>query len=200
MNGKVNEMSARFFPTAVKFQQWLEKNHDRYSELWVGFHKKNSGKKSITYSEALDEALSYGWIDGVRKSMDETSYTIRFTPRKPKSIWSLVNKRRVEELIKLGRMKTPGLEAFARRDPARTGIYAFENRPREFSAPIKKRFRENLSAWNFFQAQPPGYKRIIIFWIMGAKQESTRLRRLDRLISQSGKGLRMDMMGSKKKS
>ncbi|HEU4712248.1 MAG TPA: hypothetical protein VFS76_11815, partial [Pyrinomonadaceae bacterium] len=126
-------MKPKFFSTPEKFREWLEKNHDREEELLLGFHKKDSGKKSITYAEALDEALCYGWIDGVRKSFDETSYTIRFTPRKAKSIWSLVNVRHVERLVKAGRMAEPGLAAYARRDPKRTGIYAFENAAREFS-------------------------------------------------------------------
>src|SRR5829696_461332 len=136
-------MEAKFFSSPEKFRQWLEKNHDGAAELLVGFHKKDAGKKSISYAEALDEALCFGWIDGVRKRLDETSYTIRFTPRKPKSIWSNVNVRHVERLKKERRMAEPGLKAYALRDPKRTGIYAFENEAREFSPEFEKKFRAN---------------------------------------------------------
>src|SRR5204863_894384 len=148
-------MKARFFTSPAQFRQWLEQNHDTASELLVGFHKKASGKKSITYAEALDEGLCFGWIDGVRRNLNETSYTIRFTPRKPKSIWSLVNVRHVERLKKEGRMHPAGLEAYARRDPKRTGIYAFENEPRGFSPAYEKTFRENQQAWKSFENEAP---------------------------------------------
>lgn len=184
-------MKPKFFSTAAQFREWLEKNHDKASELLVGFHKKSSGKKSITYPEALDEALCFGWIDGVRKSLNETSYTNRFSPRKPKSIWSLVNVRHVERLTKEGRMRPPGLEAYARRDPKRTGIYAFENRPKELSPAYEKKFRQNKKAWEFFEALPPFFKRTLIFWIMSAKKEETQLRRLEKLIDSSEKGIRL---------
>jgi uncharacterized protein YdeI (YjbR/CyaY-like superfamily) len=184
-------MKPRFFSTPDQFRQWLERNHDRETELLVGFHKKDSGKKSVTYNEALDEALCFGWIDGVRKNLDETSYTIRFTPRKARSIWSNVNVNHVERLIKEGRMHAAGLEAYARRDPERTGIYAFENRPREFAPEYEKQFRANKTAWKFFEQQPPGYKRLMIFRVMSAKQEATRMRRLEQLIAASEKGVRL---------
>jgi uncharacterized protein YdeI (YjbR/CyaY-like superfamily) len=192
-------MKPRFFSSQLKFHEWIDKQHDNSAELWVGFHKKNSGKKSITYQEALDEALCYGWIDGVRKSIDETSYTIRFTPRKPKSIWSLVNTKRVEELTKLGRMKAAGLRAFELRDPKRTGIYAFETAPRTLAASYEKEFRSNKRAWEFFEKQPAGYQRIMIFWVMSAKKEETRLRRLAQLISDSGKQTRIGIIPANKK-
>lgn len=190
-------MKPKFFSTPAQFRRWLEKNHDRADELLVGFHKKETGKKSITYPEALDEALCYGWIDGVRKRLDETSYTIRFTPRKPKSIWSLVNVKHVERLTKEGRMAEPGLEAYARRDPKRTGIYAFENEPREFSPEYEKKFRANKPAWEFFQREPPSIRRTCIFWVMSAKKEETRLRRLEQLIDSSAKGIRRGVMETK---
>jgi uncharacterized protein YdeI (YjbR/CyaY-like superfamily) len=196
----MESMKVKFFSTASKFHHWLDKNHDKIAELCVGFHKKASGKKSITYPEALDEALSFGWIDGVRKTIDESSYTIRFTPRKPKSIWSVVNTRRVEELTRLGRMKAPGLDAFAQRDPKKTGIYSFERRAPKFSASFEKSFRANKSAWNFFKTQPPGYQRTLTFWVMSAKQNETRLRRLEQLISDSGKGVRQGMISGGKKT
>lgn len=184
-------MQPKFFTSPEKFRRWLEQNHDRRAELLVGFHKKSAEKKSITYSEALDEALCFGWIDGVRKSFNETSYTIRFTPRKSRSIWSNVNVRHVERLKKEERMQPPGLEAYNRRDAKRTGIYSFENRPRELSPEYEKIFRQNKAAWKFFQEQPAGYKRLMVFRTMSAKKEETRLRRLQQLIESSEKGVRM---------
>ena len=183
-------MKPKFFSSQEKFREWLEKNHDRENELLLGFHKKDSGRKSITYPEALDEALCFGWIDGVRRRLDEISYTIRFTPRKPRSIWSNVNVRHVERLQKAGRMAEPGLKAYALRDPKRTGIYAFENRPREFSPAYEKKFRANKAAWEFFQKEPPSLRRTCIFWVMSAKKEETRLRRLQNLIDSAAKGIR----------
>jgi len=180
-------MKPKFFNSRERFREWLERHHASAKEILVGFHKKNSGKKSITYAEALDEALCFGWIDGVRRNFDETSYTIRFTPRKPRSIWSLVNVRHVERLQKEGRMHPAGTAAFERRTPERTGIYSFENRPRELSAEFQKEFRKNKPAWEFFQKQPPGYKRLMSFWVMSAKKEETRIARLKRLIESSAK-------------
>jgi uncharacterized protein YdeI (YjbR/CyaY-like superfamily) len=191
-------MKPKFFRSPAQFRQWLEKNHDSVAELLLGFHKKDSGKKSVTYPEALDEALCFGWIDGVRRSLDETSYTIRFTPRKPRSIWSNVNVRHVERLTKEGRMAEPGLKAYALRDPKRTGIYAFENRPREFSPEFEKKFRANKPAWEFFQTEPPSIRRTCIFWVMNAKKEETRLRRLDQLIARAAQGIRSGVLESKK--
>ena len=192
-------MEPKFFTSPEKFRQWLEKNHDRAGELLVGFHKKDSGKKSITYAQALDEALCFGWIDGVRRSLDETSYTIRFTPRKTKSIWSNVNVRHVERLTKDGRMAEPGLKAYALRDPKRTGIYAFENRPKEFSPEYEKKFRANKVAWEFFQTVPPSFRRTSIFWVMSAKKEETQLRRLEQLIAKCEKGERPGVLEVKPK-
>src|SRR5690242_1823009 len=183
-------MPPKFFTSPKQFRQWLERNHDRSAELLVGFHKKSVAKKSITYAEALDEALCFGWIDGVRKSFDETSYTIRFTPRKPRSIWSNVNVRHVERLTKEGRMAEPGIKAYSLRDPNRTGIYAFENEAREFSPEFEKKFRANKSAWQFFQSEPPSIRRTCIFWVMSAKKEETRLRRLEQLIARGEQGIR----------
>jgi len=184
-------MQPKFFTSPEKFRQWLERNHDGATELLLGFHKKSSGLKSVTYAEALDEALCFGWIDGVRKNLNETSYTIRFTPRKPRSIWSLVNVNHVERLQKEGRMHPAGLAAYERHAPERTGIYSFENAPRELPPEYEKVFRQNKAAWKFFQAQPPGYKRLMVFRTVSAKKEETRLRRLKQLIESSEKGVRM---------
>lgn len=192
-------MNPKFFSTPAEFRKWLEQNHDKASELIIGFHKKASGKKSITYPEALDEALCFGWIDGVRRKLDETSYVQRFTPRKPRSIWSLVNVRHVERLKKEGRMQPPGLEAYERRTPERTGIYSFENRPKELSPAYKKRFRQNKQAWKFFEEQPTYYKNLVIFRTMSAKKEETRIRRLEQLIECSAKGRRLGMLEPKAK-
>ena len=190
-------MQPKFFTSPEKFRQWLERNHDSATELLVGFHKKSSDKKSITYAEALDEALCFGWIDGVRKNLNETSYTIRFTPRKPRSIWSNVNVKHVERLQKEGRMHRAGIEAYERRAPERTGIYSFENAPRELPPEYEKTFRQNKAAWKFFQEQPAGYKRLMVFRTVSAKKEETRLRRLKQLIESSEKGERMGILKQK---
>ncbi len=192
-------MKPRFFNSQSEFRTWLEKNHAKETELILGFYKKGSGKLSITYPEALDEALCFGWIDGVRRSLGDDAYTTRFTPRKPNSIWSNVNVRHVERLKKLGRMATPGLKAYALKDPKKTGIYAFENRPRELSPAYEKQFRSNKKAWEFFEKQPPGFKRLMIFRVMEAKQEETRQRRLAQLIEASAKGIRYGVIGPEAK-
>jgi uncharacterized protein YdeI (YjbR/CyaY-like superfamily) len=194
-----NEMKPKFFSTPEELREWLARNHDSTSELLIGFHKQSSGKKSITYAEALDEALCFGWIDGVRKSLNETSYVQRFSPRKARSIWSLINVRHVERLKKAGRMQPAGLAAYERRDPKRTGVYSFENRPRQLSAAYEKRFRQNKNAWKFFEEQPPGYKRLVIFRIMSAKKEETQIRRLEQLIAISAKGERLGIVTAKSK-
>ncbi len=192
-------MKPKFFSSAAQFHSWLEKNHEDCTELFVGFHKKASGKKSITYPEALDEALCFGWIDGVRNSIDETSYMIRFTPRKPKSNWSLVNLRHIERLKKQDRIKPAGHRALALRDPKRTGIYSFENVPRELSAEYLKTFQQNRIAWEFFQAQPPFFRKTVAFWVMSAKKEETRIRRLEQLIASSEQGERVGVVVAKPK-
>jgi uncharacterized protein YdeI (YjbR/CyaY-like superfamily) len=190
-------MKPRFFKSQSEFRKWLEKYHAQEKELLVGFYKKHTGKASITYPEALDEALCFGWIDGVRRSLSDEAYTNRFSPRKPNSIWSNINVRHVERLKKLGRMAPAGLAAYERRDPKKTGIYSFENRPREFSPAFKKKFQANKKAWEFFEQQPPSFKRVSIFYVMSAKQEETRKRRLALLMESSAKGVRIGMLGKK---
>lgn len=192
-------MKARFFKSQSDFRKWLEKYHDKETELLVGFYKKDSGKASVTYPEALDEALCFGWIDGVRRRVSDDAYVQRFTPRKDKSTWSNVNVRHVERLKKLGRMKPAGLKAYKLRDLKKTGIYSYENRPREFSPAYEKKFRANKKAWEFFQKEPPSIKRVCLFWVMNAKQEETRQRRLDHLIESSAKGERRGVMTTKSK-
>ena len=191
-------MKPRFFKTSAEFRSWLAKNRTAASELWVGFYKKDSGKGGITYSEALDEALCFGWIDGVRKSVDAESYTIRFSPRQPKSIWSAVNTRRVAALTKAGSMDPSGLEAFRNRDPGRTLLYSYERERAEFTGLWLERFRSNAAAWRFFDAQPPSYKRTVTFWVMSAKKEETRSKRLDALIAESGLSRRIGLLSPPK--
>jgi uncharacterized protein YdeI (YjbR/CyaY-like superfamily) len=186
----------RFFRSPAEFRNWLEKNHDRESELLVGFYKKSSGKRGITYEEAVDEALCFGWIDGVRRSVDDERSTIRFTPRRQRSNWSLKNIRRVNELTKLGRMAPPGIAAFERRDPSEAGTYSFEQANPRFDQGLERRFRRNRGAWKFWEAQPPGYRKAATWWVVSAKREETRLRRLQTLIEDSGNGRRLAQVTS----
>ncbi len=190
-------MKIIFFKSGNECRRWLERNHDKAREQWFGFYKKKSSKRGITYQEALDEALCFGWIDGLKKRVDEESYTFRFTPRKAKSVWSTVNTKRAEELRKLGRMKPAGLRAFAARNPDRSGIYSFENPARKLSAKLEKEFRAHREAWEFFRAQPPGFQRVASFWVMSAKKEETRLSRLARLLSASEKKVRLGLVTGK---
>ena len=181
-------MRLQFFETPARFRKWLEANHQKASELWVGFHKKGT-KPSITWPESVREALAFGWIDGVRKSVDETSYKIRFSPRKSSSVWSAINIRIAKELIEEGRMSPAGLKAFEARKENRSGIYSYENRPQTLPAVYEKKLRKNPAAWKTFQAQPPGYRKTVTWWVVSAKKEETRLKRLDQLIEDSAKGL-----------
>ncbi|HKG92040.1 MAG TPA: YdeI/OmpD-associated family protein [Gemmatimonadaceae bacterium] len=181
-----------FFATPADFRAWLERHHDTGRELLVGFYKKGAGKPSITWPESVDEALCFGWIDGVRRSIDDESYSIRFTPRKPRSNWSAVNVARVAALTKAGRMHPAGLAAFEARAPERTGIYAYEQRTTaELSPADEKRFRANKKAWAFFESQPPGYRHLALWWVVTAKKEETRQKRLATLIDDSANGRRL---------
>jgi uncharacterized protein YdeI (YjbR/CyaY-like superfamily) len=180
-----------FFETPADFRRWLKRNHDKASELLVGFYKKDSGRPSITWPESVDQALSFGWIDGVRKRIDDVSYTIRFTPRKRGSNWSAVNIRRVGELKKLGLMQPGGLKAFEQRTAEKSAIYSYENAPKELPAADEKKFRANKKAWTYFNAQPPSYRRVAIHWVVSAKREETRARRLALLIDDSSQERRL---------
>jgi uncharacterized protein YdeI (YjbR/CyaY-like superfamily) len=181
-----------FFATSAAFRRWLAKNHATASELWVAFYKKGSGEEGITYPEAVDEALCFGWIDGIRKGVDEKSYTNRFTPRKPGSTWSNINTRRVAELIADGRMTPAGQKAFDARNEKRSGVYSFEQKNAPALTPAQeKRFRASKAAWKFFSSQPPGYRRIALWWVISAKREETREKRLSTLIADSEAGLRI---------
>ena len=185
-------MKPMFFPTPDAFRSWLEKNHGTAQQLWVGFRKKKSGKPSITWQESVDAALCFGWIDGVRKSLDGESYVIRFTPRKPDSTWSAVNIKRVAELKKLGLMQPPGLKAFEKRTDDNSAIYSYEQRKTAvLGNAYEKQFRAEKKAWDFFQLQPPWYRRVAAFWVISAKKEETRLKRLATLIEDSSRGERI---------
>jgi len=183
------QIRPRFFATPEKLREWLEEHGGEESELHVGFYKKGSGRPSVTWPESVDEALSFGWIDGVRRRIDDESYTIRFTPRKRTSTWSAVNVARVAELVRLGRMRPAGLAAFEARAAAKTGIYAYENRGAAvLDAKQEKLFRASRAAWKFFSAQPPWYRKTAIWWVVCAKREETRERRLATLIAESAAG------------
>lgn len=184
-------MLPKFFKTPATFRKWLAANHAKSSELWVGFYKKNSGRPSITWRESVDEALCFGWIDGIRKNIDKKSYTIRFTPRKPRSIWSAVNNRNVERLIREKRMQPAGLKAFAVRKENRSGIYSYEQRSPDLVEPYLGKLKRNKAAWKFFQAQPPSYRKIMNWWVVSAKREETRLKRLNQLMAESAQGRRL---------
>jgi uncharacterized protein YdeI (YjbR/CyaY-like superfamily) len=182
----------RFFATPAAFRAWLDANHDHATELLVGFYKKGSGKPSITWPESVDEALCYGWIDGVRRSLGDESYTIRFTPRKPRSIWSNVNVAKVQALLAAGRMTPAGIAAWERRDPVRSGLYSFERaEPAALDEQLQRRFARNRSAWKYFQAQPPGYRKLATHYVTSAKRAETRERRLAVLIECSARGERL---------
>jgi uncharacterized protein YdeI (YjbR/CyaY-like superfamily) len=179
-----------FFASPDDFRDWLEEHHQSETELLVGFYKKGSGKPSMTWSQSVDQALCFGWIDGVRRGLDDESYTIRFTPRKKRSTWSKVNVAKVEALERDGRMRPAGRAAYEARSEDNTGIYSFERaRPAELPPEYRERFTPEAS--EFFESQPPGYRRTAIHWVMSAKKEETRERRLATLIEDSVAGRRL---------
>ncbi|MEP7273756.1 MAG: YdeI/OmpD-associated family protein [Acidobacteriota bacterium] len=189
----------RFFKSPDQFRKWLQANHEKATELWVGFYKKDSGKPSITWPESVDQALCFGWIDGVRKSIDQSCYKIRFSPRKRRSTWSNVNIRRVGELKKLGLMLPKGLAAFEVRQENRSGIYAYEQRSPEMPEPYASILKANAAASWFYESQPPGYRKTMNWWVVSAKKEETRLNRLAMLIENCVKGINMRMLDPPKK-
>src|SRR6185369_3099139 len=191
-------MKPKFFKTQSDFRRWFEKHHATAKELLVGFYKKGSGKPSITWPESVDEALCFGWIDGIRRSIDDISYSIRFSPRRTVSIWSTVNIKRAQELINEGLMTPAGLEAFQARKEYRSGIYSYEQRSEKLPAPYERVFKRSKKAWAFFQAQSPWYRKTVGWWIVSAKKEETRLKRLAKLIEWSANGLTMPELNRKK--
>ena len=185
-------MEPVFFKTPDNFREWLEANHDKEKELLVGFYKVGSGKQSITWPESVDQALCYGWIDGVRRSLGEESYTIRFTPRKPNSIWSAVNINKMENLLDKGLVKPEGLAAYEKRTEAKSRIYAFEQKEDAvLSDDLEKAFKAHAQAWEFFMKQAPSYRKRMIHRIMTAKQEKTKLSGFEKLVRASEEGKRL---------
>ncbi len=180
-----------YFPTPADLRRWFRKHHASADELWVGYYKRASGTPSITWPESVDEALCVGWIDGIRKRVDAERYTIRFTPRRPGSIWSAVNIRRVTALSEERRMQPAGLEAFRTRQEYKSGIYSYEQRRPELPEPYAAMLKKHKAAFAFFEAQPAWYRKQVSWWIVGAKKEETRLKRLEKLIAQSAGGKRV---------
>ena len=184
-------MEPIYFETPDAFRDWLAEHHETADDVLVGFHRKATGKPSMTWAESVDEALCYGWIDGKTKRVDEERWAIRFTPRRIGSNWSLVNVRNVERLIGEGRMRPAGLRAYEARKASRTGQYSYENRPHDLPEPYASEFRRHVAAWDFFQSQAPSYRRTATYWVISAKQEATRSRRLSTLIDDSQAGRRV---------
>jgi uncharacterized protein YdeI (YjbR/CyaY-like superfamily) len=184
-------MSPKYFASAAEFRRWLKANHATATELLVGFHKRATGRPSLTWPESVDEALCFGWIDGVRKRVDDDRYTIRFSRRRPTSVWSAINIKKAKELIKRKRMAPAGLAAFEARDEKRSAVYSYENRPKALDAATATAFRRDPAAWAFYQAQPPWYRRIVVWYLMEAKKAETRARRLARVIAAHAAGKRL---------
>ena len=191
-------MKPKFFETPADFRAWLAANHATATELLAGFYKKGSKRPSITWPESVDEALCYGWIDGVRKGIDAESYTIRFTPRKSGSVWSNVNVARVRALTDLGRIQLAGLKAFEARKEGKSGIYSHEQGEVELPGPYHGLLRANEKAWEFFQKQAGSYRKAAIWWVTSAKREETRQKRLDALIAYSARAERVPQFTRRK--
>lgn len=192
-------ISIKYFRTPAGLRSWFEKNHATKREQWIGYYKKDSGTPSITWPESVDQALCFGWIDGIRKSVDDKRYTIRFTPRRTASIWSEINIKRVKELTKLGLMKREGLKVFEQRDGKKSNRYSFEQRRNPvLPALYEKQFKSHKNAWAFFSSQPPWYRKASVWWIISAKQEKTKMQRLERLIQDSDNGNAIPALRRKK--
>ncbi|MFI5131065.1 MAG: YdeI family protein [Chitinophagales bacterium] len=181
-------MKPTFFAKQSDFRKWLQKNHKKEKELLVGFYKVNSGKPCMTWSQSVDEALCFGWIDAVRKSIDKDSYTIRFTHRNPGSVWSSINIKKIKDLVKKGLIQPAGLEAFKKRKAAKSRIYSYEKEASDLSPAYQEIFKANNKAWAFFQSMAPSYRKLGIHRVMDAKQEKTRLSRLATLIAECEAG------------
>jgi uncharacterized protein YdeI (YjbR/CyaY-like superfamily) len=185
----MRQMDPVFFATPAELRAWLERHHADREELWVGLYKKGSGRPSVTWPEVVDEALCFGWIDGVRRSLGPDSYANRLTPRRARSNWSAINIKRVGELIEEGRMTPAGLAAFEARSDDRSAVYSYEQRRNaELDDEQERRFRKVPEAWAWFQARPPSYRRAAIHWVTSAKRAETRERRLATLIEDSAAG------------
>ena len=177
-----------FFATSAELRRWFEQHHTDHQELWVEYYKKTSGKRSVNWPESVDEALCFGWIDGLRKGIDHERYAIRFTRRKPGSVWSVVNVKRAQELIDTGRMQPAGLAAFEARDPHKSGVYDMDLKDTRLSEIYENQIKMNPEAWSFYQSQPGWYRTSTAAWVMRARKEETRLKRLKILIDDSFQG------------
>jgi uncharacterized protein YdeI (YjbR/CyaY-like superfamily) len=184
----------RYFSSPAQLRQWFERHHDDADELLVGYHKRGTGRASVTWPESVDEALCFGWIDGIRRSVDDERYTIRFTPRRARSIWSRKNLARMEELIAEGRVQPAGRRAFESRDRERTNQYSFEQDHAALDPDQERAFRANKTAWAFFSQQPPSYRKPAIWWVVSAKRADTKARRLATLIDDSAHGRRIKLL------
>jgi uncharacterized protein YdeI (YjbR/CyaY-like superfamily) len=184
----------RFFATPDELRDWFDANHETAGELWLGYYRKASGRPSVDWSQAVDEALCVGWIDGVRRSVDETSFVQRFTPRRKGSTWSAINVAKVATLTREGRMRPAGTAAFEARSDANTAIYSYERPAAAFSADEEARFRAEARAWADWEARPPSYRRAVTHWVTSAKQAATRARRLETLITDSAAGRKVGPM------
>jgi uncharacterized protein YdeI (YjbR/CyaY-like superfamily) len=188
-----------FFPTQKHLRKWFEKNHKKEKELWVGFYKVSTGKPTVTWSQAVDEAICFGWIDSIRKSIDEESYCNRFTPRNPKSNWSAINIKKIEYLTVLGLMKPDGLKAFGFQKDNKSKVYSYENSTIIFDKSYEKKFKANKQAWKYFQSTAPSYQKTTTRWVMSAKREETRIKRLEELIRDCSLGKKIKAMNYGKK-
>lgn len=186
-------MKPVFFRNPAELRKWLTKNHATADELWVGMYKKHTGKPSVTWPQVVDEVLCFGWIDGIRKSIDAESFTNRITPRRKNSMWSAINLKRVEELKALGLMQPAGLRAYEERDPSRSQQYSGEQQQVSFTPALEKQFKKSKKAWDFFASQPPSYRKTITWWVISAKREETQQKRLSRLIELSAAEQRLDL-------
>lgn len=191
--------SVKFFKTPADLRKWFEKNYQKSKEQWIGFYKTDSGKQSITWSQSVDQALCFGWIDGIRKSIDDKSYTIRFTPRKPTSVWSRINIKKVAELKKFGLMTKEGLNLFENRDTKKSSLYSFEQgKNPKLPGAFMKKFKSNKKAWEYFSSQAPWYQRTSTWWVISAKREETRMKRLEQLINDCENGRRIGLLRNNK--
>lgn len=187
-------MQPRFFKTPADLRRWFEAHAATERELIVGYYKRETGKPSVTWPESVDQALCFGWIDGIRRKIDEERYTIRFTPRKPGSIWSAINIRRMQALIAAKQVTEAGIKAHEARRENRCGTYSFEQRSVELPAEYARVLKKDKRAFDFFQSQPPSYRKTAMWWVVSAKKEETRLRRLQALIEDSRRGERIALL------
>ncbi|KAA3634198.1 MAG: bacteriocin-protection protein [Bacteroidetes bacterium] len=193
-------MEPIFFKNAAEWRQWLKENHDKAEVLWLGYYKKNSGKANYTWSESVDEAICYGWIDGLRKSLDKDSYMIRFTPRRPTSFWSAVNIKKVKVLTEKGLMRPAGIKAWGKRKESKSEVYSFEQKVKGLDKAYEEQFKKHPKAWTYFSEKlAPSYKKSSIHWVMSAKREDTRQRRLKTLIESSEQEQKIPLLRVTKK-